>query len=203
MDFTGGITLSEAIPFSIFRELGRTLTYTIPSFALLWYMISEKKGFQAIKNEKPRMGDLFSFTAGLPGLILIGLGISLLTMFFPFHQGMSLPPKVEAPISIIGWIVMIISCLGTGYLEESFFRFYLLTVLEKPLPQAVLRIMLSTLMFSLCHVYEGPWGILNSILAGVLLSMLFVRFRSLHGIAWAHGGYNIFVYVMGNFSSRI
>jgi len=55
-------------------------------------------------------------------------------------------------------------------------------------------------LFSLCHVYEGPWGILNAVLAGIILSLLFIRFRSLHGIAWAHGAYNIFVYTMGNFN---
>jgi len=192
--------LVETIPFSTVRELLRTLTYTLPSLALLWYLLSDKKGFSAIRTVKPQIRDLYSLAAGLPGLIITGLGISFLVMLFPAYQGLNPPPKVESPAAITGWIIMVISCLGTGYLEESYFRYYLLTTLEKALPSAILRVILSTVLFSLCHVYEGPWGILNAVLAGIILSLLFVRFRSLHGIAWAHGAYNIFVYTMGNFS---
>jgi len=197
--FAGGMPLADTIPFSIFRELGRTLTYTIPSLALLWYLISDRKGLSAIKNKKPHIQDIYSLTIGLPSLILIGLGISFLVLHFPGHQGLTPPPRVEAPINIPGWIVIVFSCLGTGYLEESYFRYYLLTILEKPLASPVFRVIVSTVLFSFCHVYEGPWGIFNAILAGLLLSVLFIRFKSLHGIAWAHGVYNIFVYIMGNF----
>ena len=203
LPFSAMIPLAETISFSILRELSRTLTYTIPSLALIWYLISDKKGFTAIKTEKPRMRDVYSFAAGLPGLILAGLGISLLVMLFQKYHGLVPPPKVEAPVNVTGWIVMVFSCLGTGYLEESYFRYYLLKTLEKSLPNAVFRIILSTVLFSLCHMYEGPWGILNAVLAGILLSLLFIRFKSLHGIAWAHGAYNIFVYAMGSFGSSI
>ena len=213
---SGGISQTDAISFSIFRELGRTLTYTIPSLALLWYLILDikssdlkpggKKGLVALRFEMPGWHrifsrDLVSFIIGLPGLFLIGLGISLLISFFPDFLGLPPPPKVEGPATIAGWIVMVFSCLGTGYLEESYFRYYLITKLDYQLPQTALRIALSTVLFSVCHFYEGPWGILNAVLAGVFLSVLFFRYRSLHGIAWAHGAYNILVYAMGNFSA--
>jgi hypothetical protein len=45
-------------------------------------------------------------------------------------------------------------------------------------------------------VYEGPWGVLNAVLAATLLSFLFLHFKSLHGIALAHGLYNAFVYAL-------
>ena len=194
--FPAGGMETAAIPFSILRELGRTLTYTIPSLALLWYLITDKRGFSSLDEVRPYKRDLFPFAIGLPGLIIIGLFISLLVSFF---SKLPPPPRVQAPANIPGWLVMVLSCLGTGYLEESYFRYYLLTKLENPIPQEALRVALSTVLFSLCHIYEGPWGILNAVLAGVLLSVLFFRYRSLHGIAWAHGVYNIFVYVMGIF----
>jgi len=186
----------QAIPFSIIRELSRTLTYTIPSLALLWYLISDKNSFSAIKDVKPGKHDLFPLVIGLPGLIIIGLLVSLAVSLF---SGLSPPPLIEAPHNIPGILIMVFACLCTGYLEESYFRYYLLSKLENPLPNVVLRIVLSTLLFSLCHIYEGPWGITNAVLAGIFLSVLFIRFRSLHGIALAHGVYNIFVYTMGNF----
>ena len=189
----------ETISFSTVRELARTLTYTIPSLALLWYLISDKKGFSALKEEKMSLQDAFPFAAGFPGLVLTGFAVSFLATVFPARNSLSPPPKVEAPADIVGYIVMVISCLGTGYLEESYFRYYLLSRLEGSFPHPVFGIILSTVLFSLCHLYEGPWGIINSVLAGTLLSVLFLRYRSLHGIAWAHGAYNVFVYIMGNF----
>ena len=197
---SGALAGMETIPFSILRELGRTLTYTIPSLALLWYLITDKKGFSALEEEKPHKRDLLPFGIGLPGLIIIGLFISLLVSLFSQVLSITPPPLVEAPVNVPGWIVMVLSCLATGYLEESYFRYYLLAKLENFALRPAVSISLSTALFSLCHLYEGPWGILNALLAGLLLSVLFIRYRSLHGIALAHGVYNVFVYIMGSFS---
>jgi membrane protease YdiL (CAAX protease family) len=55
------------------------------------------------------------------------------------------------------------------------------------------------LLFSVCHLYEGPWGFLNAAISGILLAFIFLRYRSIHGIALAHGLYNVFVYAMNAF----
>ena len=191
-----GFSGSEALSFSILRELSRTLTYTAPSLALLWYLITDKKGFSSLDDIKPKRPDIICLGFGLPGLIIISIFVSTLAYLFSHYLGFSTPPKIAGPLSITGFIVLFFSCLGTGYLEESYFRYYLLTRLEKYIPATTLRIAVSTLLFSLCHIYEGPWGIMNAVLASVFLSILFIKFRSIHGIAWAHGAYNLFVYVM-------
>lgn len=190
---------AETIPFSALRELGRTLCYTIPALALLWYLITDKKGLSALRGEKPGAGDIPPFIIGFPGLLLIGVGLSFIVTLLPASGGFAPPPKVEAPANFAGYLAMIAACIGTGYLEESYFRYYLLAKCENLALGMEFRVALSTVLFSACHIYEGPWGILNAALAGVLLSVLFIRYKSLHGIAWAHGAYNIFVYVMGNF----
>lgn len=195
--YSGGLPGVETIPFSLLRELGRTLTYTAPSLALLWYLVTDKKGFSSLRQIRLRKPDLLTLGICLPGLIIISLFVSLLAWLLSARLGIPSPPRVEGPVNAPGWIVLVFSCLGTGYLEESYFRYYLLTKFENHLPNAIFRIALSTILFSLCHMYEGPWGILNAVLAGVLLSVLFVKYKSLHGIAWAHGAYNIFVYAMG------
>jgi membrane protease YdiL (CAAX protease family) len=58
-------------------------------------------------------------------------------------------------------------------------------------------ILVSTALFSLCHIYEGPWGVINAALAGLLLSLIYVHYGAIHGLAWAHGLYNIFIYATG------
>jgi membrane protease YdiL (CAAX protease family) len=190
--------LPGSISFSIAGELSRTLTYTLPSLALLWYLILGKTRPAAFAGEKPGKGDFYSFIIGFPALIAIGLVLSLLISLF---AGASPPPRIEPPASVPGWIVMFFSCIATGYLEESYFRFYLLkkmAALSSGVPGMILRAALSTALFAICHIYEGPWGIANAILAGAALSALFERYKSLHGIALAHGAYNAFVYLIAS-----
>jgi membrane protease YdiL (CAAX protease family) len=189
--------IAQVIPFSSYRELSRTLGYTIPALALIWYLILEKKSLPYAEDHiKPNLRDIYPFLIGFPCLVLIGLGVSfLMSKVSPIP----LPPKVEGPVNVPGWIAMAFSCLGTGYLEESYFRYYLLTKLEETVSPRWIRVFVSVAFFALCHVYEGPWGILNALLAGTLLAVLYERYKSLHGIALAHGGYNAFVYCMGSF----
>ena len=185
------------IQFSLVWELNRIIIYTLPALALLWYIVLGKKNFSSLKPQKPRQQDVFSLGIGLFGLILIGIGISFVISLYSRHYGLPEPPKIEAPQGLAAWIVMVFACLSIGYLEESYFRYYLLTKLDNyNLPS---KVILSTLLFAFGHIHDGPFGIINALLAGILLSVLFIRYRSLHGIALAHGFYNIFVYTMGLF----
>ena len=187
----------EIIPFSSFNELIRLSTYTVPAGALIWYLILEKKSLQVFPGDlKIGKTDAVSFAWGFAGLILTGVIISvLMNAVNPFET----PPRVKAPGNLLGWTILVFSCAGTGYLEESFFRFYLLQKLEDWVPSRPVKIIFAVLLFALCHGYEGPWGILNAALAGILLSVLYEKFRTIHGISWAHALYNIFVYVIGIF----
>jgi membrane protease YdiL (CAAX protease family) len=90
---------------------------------------------------------------------------------------------------------MVPSVLSSGYLEESYFRLYLLTRLEEADLSPRKGVFFSTLLFSLCHIYEGFPGVLTAALAGAFLSLLFLKYRSVHGLAWAHGAYNAAVYL--------
>jgi membrane protease YdiL (CAAX protease family) len=186
--------LPELIGFSAPRELNRILIYNIPSFALIWYHLLREKKLGEWGVTRPGLRDLKAFLIGLPGLILIGFNISMISSLFTEFPG---TPVVEAPSDLPGWSVTVLSCLSTGYLEESFFRFYLIVKLTRSGLGELKGLIISALFFSLCHLYEGLWGALNAALAGILLSFIFIRLRSLHGLALAHGIYNVFVYLLG------
>jgi membrane protease YdiL (CAAX protease family) len=102
----------------------------------------------------------------------------------------------QAPDTAAGWWVLCLSCLSAAYLEESFFRFYLSERLKKfgfyP------AMLMSSVSFAYCHLYEGVFGVANALLAGLFLFFIFNkrgdRMRALHAIALAHGAYNILVY---------
>jgi membrane protease YdiL (CAAX protease family) len=174
------------------NELYRIFMFIIPSIALIWHLIFLKPGFNK-KCLKPGKSDFYSLLIALPGLLLCSLVIAKIAQNFPnIEQG----PVIRPPSDPVTWLILCISCMATGYLEESFFRFYLLSKYDAPLIKHVHAVIISVLLFSACHVYEGPWGILNAAIAGLVLAFIFLRFKSLHGIAVSHGLYNILVYII-------
>jgi membrane protease YdiL (CAAX protease family) len=183
------------VEFSVLRELNRLLLYSLPAFALIWRLLLHFKSLRDWDAAKPRLRDLRAFLLAFPGLLGIGLGISLLN---PLFFGDAPIPRLETPGNLPGWIILAASSLGTGYLEESYFRFYLLNMLETTGLGKRRRIFISVMLFSFSHLYEGPGGTINALLAGLLLSAIYLREGSLHGVAWAHGGYNLLVYALGS-----
>ncbi|GHT73378.1 hypothetical protein FACS1894124_1650 [Spirochaetia bacterium] len=190
----GGIAGDPEAPvqFSVMQELARIAGYNIPSFLLIWYLsfLNRRKPFPV----KVQSADFLSLAIALPGLLGIGLALYHITPVFT-----PAPPviTIAAPHGTAAILVMILSCFTTGYLEETYFRHYLLTWFRNQGLHPVLGIGISVLLFSLCHVYEGLWGVLNAALAGTLLALVYKRYGRLHGLAWAHGLYNAFVYVNG------
>ena len=178
--------------FSLQAELARILLYNIPSLALIWYLLLKVKSLKEWGIAPPGKKDLLPGLCALPALILIGFIIAFIA---PRVSESGASPQVF-PDTVPGWIILVISCLSTGYLEESFFRFYLLSKREEMGIGLWSAALLSVAGFSLCHIYEGPWGFLNAVLSGTVLAFVFLRRRSLHGVALAHGLYNVFVYAM-------
>ncbi|GAB6390849.1 MAG: CPBP family intramembrane metalloprotease [Treponematales bacterium] len=183
-------------PFSPAAELSYLCFYTLPALALLWYLILVKKSLLGAAWLKPRPRDAAVLAAGFSGLVLLGL----ITAFAAAKFGGSVHfPEVSAPVSAAGWITLSLSCMGTGYLEETFFRFYFYEKLEPLLHSELARAALQAFLFAACHLYEGPWGTFNAFSAGLFLSLLYIKLRTLNGIACAHGVYNFFVYFHASF----
>jgi hypothetical protein len=84
-----------------------------------------------------------------------------------------------------------------GYREEFFFRSYLIGRMEEMGLQVPLAVAISTALFSIGHVYEGMLAVALTAGLGVLLSISWLRRRSLHVVAIAHGLYNTAVLCLG------
>jgi membrane protease YdiL (CAAX protease family) len=100
------------------------------------------------------------------------------------------------PEGIIEWIKIAGFCLLIGYWEEGFFRMYFLSVCSRVKIQKYISVLFSTLVFAFCHNYEGIPGMINAGIAGVLLSVIYLKTESYHGIALAHTSYNILAYIL-------
>ncbi|MCL1992468.1 MAG: CPBP family intramembrane metalloprotease [Spirochaetes bacterium] len=183
--------------FSIAAELTRIFMYSIPSLALIWYLLLRARNLRDWGIHLPGKSDFIAGLISLPCLFLIGLSIAFAASLFGINAD---DMRLSSPASTLGWVILFISCISTGYLEESFFRFYILSRREALNLSNTSAILFSTIAFAICHIYGGPWFFLNSFLAGIFLCFIFLRYRSLHGIAIAHGLYNFAVYVINHFS---
>jgi len=188
--FSGGT--AEPAAFSVTALIAKTFLYTIPSIALIWHLMikSWKVEYWILR---PGRKDLFSGIITLPCLLITGFSITLISVYVGTA---SVQTAFPAPSSITEWIILCFSLMCAAYLEESFFRFYLLSGRQEMNLNAPSALAFSVLLFSVCHIYEGPWGFLNSVISAVILGFIFLRYQSLHGIAVAHGFYNIIIYVL-------
>jgi membrane protease YdiL (CAAX protease family) len=188
--FTGG--RAETADFSVTVEILEIFIYFIPSLSLIWYLIYKAR---TIEIWAVRLGkkDLASFLVALPCLLITGFLIALIGSYISAPSGST---ALNLPSTAAEWVWLSITCLLAAYLEESYFRFYLLSRREELNLNAASALALSVILFSICHIYEGPWGFMNAVISGTILGFIFLRYNSLHGIAVAHALYNISIYVI-------
>ena len=182
--------------FSLIAETYRLIFFILPSLALIWFLLSDRNGLSRFWEERPKKNDIPVFLISLAALVLNAYIISLLMEFSVNLANIPAPPPIQSPQNLPSWIIVFLSCMGIGYLEESFFRYYLLNKLEKQVPGKAKRVFCTIILFSICHLYAGPWSVLNAAIAGLILAIIFLRYRSIHGLAIAHGAYNFLVYIM-------
>jgi membrane protease YdiL (CAAX protease family) len=180
--------------FSVTAALGGIFLRSVPSLILIWFLLLRKKKLKDW-GIKPGLKDLVSGIITLPCLLIIGFTVTYISSKI---GETSLQIKLASPSSKFEWVILGFSCLFAAYLEESFFRFYLLTRRNEFKLTAVYALVFSVALFSICHIYEGPWGFLNAVLSSILLCFMFLRYKSIHGISIAHAMYNIAIYVINS-----
>ena len=186
------INTAAAEAFSSRVELLKILLYCIPSLALIWYLLLRVKKVKEW-NIKPGKNDLISCLITLPCLLITGFTIAFISSY---TGGANIQVTQNFPSGPVEWTILSFSCILAAYLEESFFRFYILSRRDELKLGAIPAMIVSVALFSICHIYEGPWGFLNAFLSAVILAFVFLRYNALHGIAFAHGLYNIAVYII-------
>jgi len=192
--------------FSVTTELVKILIYYIPSIGLIWYLMYRAKELELaangelkklfslteLLNIKPGKNDLISALLALPCLLTTGFLITWISA----ACGNTAQLTLQTPSTAAQWIILFISCILSAYLEESYFRFYLLSKRKAMNLNIPGIIILSVSLFSVCHIYGGPWSFLNAAISGAVLCFIFIKYNSIHGIAIAHGLYNICAYIL-------
>jgi membrane protease YdiL (CAAX protease family) len=102
--------------------------------------------------------------------------------------------EIERPDGIAAWLFISFELLLASYAEEGIFRYYLLNALSNFGASGFAASVFSSLSFALLHGYEGVLGVFYALTAGFLLSGVYLKTKSLHGIALSHALYNFLVY---------
>jgi membrane protease YdiL (CAAX protease family) len=186
------INTAVAEGFSSRIEIIKIFLYYMPSLALIWYLLLRVKSVKEW-NIKPGKNDLISCFITLPCLLITGFGVAFISSYIGESNIQITQNFPSAPFE---WVILGCSCILAAYLEESFFRFYILSRRDELKLNAIPAMVVSVTLFSICHIYEGPWGFLNAVISAVILAFVFLRYNAIHGIAIAHGLYNIAVYVI-------
>jgi membrane protease YdiL (CAAX protease family) len=107
-----------------------------------------------------------------------------------YHRG--LPMR---PVGALSWVLASASAIAIGFAEELVFRGYLLTRLERVLQSPGWAVVVSSVAFGGCHLYQGFSGAVGAATFGALMALGFLATRRLWPVALAHSLYGILVYL--------
>jgi membrane protease YdiL (CAAX protease family) len=174
----------------------QVIVASLPQFLLMAYVAT------SVGPSPPGRWGLVPFTArdALRTTVLLLACFAVVAPFVALV--LALPPAWSKPLtrgyrwglqSYAQVPLAVLFGLAAGYREEFYFRSYLLGRLGQaglPVPLAAI---ISTVLFSLGHLYEGVLGIAITTVLGAVLCVAYIRRPNLHVVAIAHGMYNAIV----------
>ena len=127
--------------------------------------------------------------------LLVALALS--TILFRYRGDWQLRRLVKMvgaliPISMVERYWFALVALGAGISEEVLFRGFLMFYLDSFLNLGGMElIVVSSLLFGLCHIYQGWFGVLGTMLAGFCLAFLYVGTGSLFAPIAVHAALDL------------
>lgn len=184
--------------------MARFLVIAVPQILLILYVIDLGGGPPPARYglRRPSPRDLPPALLAYIGLLAILLSINLGAALVPgaarlleggFRWQMSSPAHI--PLALL-------FALATGYREELFFRSYLITRLAEAGADPRAAVLLSAVLFSSGHFYQGPAGLIMAPAQGLLFGAFFLRRRNLHALALGHALYNLTVLALTVFDTN-
>ena len=171
-------------------------------FLLVQYLldIEEERTFALRGGSRPK-----TTTATIGTTLLVWttlLMISLLVAFIVARIGITDTTSSEEVGTILHilnnqysslvWIpILVVTLLTVGYVEELFFRTYLIFRFRQLGLDRLKTVVLSALLFSVGHGYQGAVALFFAFVAGLILGALWYRHPHLHAFAVGHTLYNV------------
>jgi membrane protease YdiL (CAAX protease family) len=84
------------------------------------------------------------------------------------------------------YLLVPFSSCAIGFVEELVMRGYLIPRFERLLGSSWKAVLVSTVLFASCHMYQGPVGVISAAITGLVLGIAFCWVRRLWPVALAH-----------------
>lgn len=128
----------------------------------------------------------FTMYASLVAVALIGAAVMR-----PNYQVMTESMRnIEDRLGVPSWGLILLIAGTAGIFEEIVFRGFLLTRLRVLLGTWTAAIVVGMFVFASLHMWEGAWAVMLILPVGLVLSIAFVRYRSLGAPMLAHFLFN-------------
>ena len=158
------------------------VVFAMAGALLLLVRFGERRPWSSIGWHGDRLGGVVGW--GLLGAVacfVALLGCMVLAQALHWKVGLQQPPKWDPPV----W-AMAITVLRAGVTEELFYRGYALERLITLTGSRWIATALTVVPFALFHYRQGPAGIMIAAVAAVILSLMYLRRRSLPTVMVTH-----------------
>lgn len=172
--------------------LGSGAVQSIAQFVLLLVIIGASGHLREYGAQRPRAAD-FLQAGVLCGIMLLLSRLAAALAAFAGYGTADILERVPQPTNTPPALTVTLSAvfaLSVAYREELFYRLYLIESLRKRGADAVVAILVSTLVFAAGHAWQGPPGIVSALLVGAALGTAVTWGCRLHALALAHAAYD-------------
>jgi membrane protease YdiL (CAAX protease family) len=154
---------------------------------IVWQSGDSFSSFGIIKDSLPRVA--------LIVIVLLALDAAMMAIMNPSHILPHVSPSAFSHDSSSSWFSRISFIVAAATMEELIYRSYLITRLKELLGSAEWAIVISFILFGCIHIYRGTPGFISASAFGLILSIAFVRTKSVLPIAITHSLHNLWLEV--------
>src|SRR5262249_29657859 len=163
-----------------------SVTNICTCYVVLYLIYRSGQGWTAFGLSRPQWGDVL---VGLLFFLIAGTQWMVTIQLLPRDAVLANP--WSRPDTGIDWALLLVAMATVGFSEELVTRAYFITRLEYLLGSRFLAVVVSAGLFAACHIYYGPWGLVDPLLHGLIFGLLFALTRRLWPLVLAHMSYDI------------
>jgi membrane protease YdiL (CAAX protease family) len=159
------------------------------AFGLLILYLTDLQGERSVLRGTPGVN--------VPSAIIIAAVLFVLSLIVSlFGESFNIgSPAVFTGVfpvdTVWGWGATGALMLTVAWVEELFFRAYVILRLRQLHAQPIVAITIAALLFAVGHGYQGVLALLFSFSAGMILGILWMRRPNIIAFTIGHGAYNI------------
>jgi membrane protease YdiL (CAAX protease family) len=174
------------------------------SFPIIFIIILSKEpfneyGFNKISKKTFVLAILRQFLSFIGIMIIIGIVITVIQYIFELNlQNNTMKFNIEIKRNnIFLFILSIIPLFLSAFTEELCFRSYFYNNINKIIQNKWVCIIITNLLFSFGHIYQGIYGCIYSFVLGVVMSIEYKNRNNIYTIIIFHMITNVYAFAIG------